>query len=307
MNSSANLPALQPTDILPPRAGASAATRRLRLAGVSPTAINDALALSEAAQDAAAQVRSRRTLAFLLCLIVAGLISTSGSSSLPRPLMVAEALTPTGAATTPEGQAAGTPTAEAAPDALLSVEAQPAAPQPAPADTSGGPVPAQPAAAAAVADLPSGTAGTPSPSPAPPLNAARSPAPDAAAPRTASGPKDATPAATSAAHPRPAPMPPKVARADRCAAGCAPPSPRLAEVRAPAVTPVAARPAPYVPPPPVDSPALEGPAVQGPTVVDVALFPVTASAALVGNAQASVGAAVDVGRGAVETLARVLR
>lgn len=306
MNSSANLPALQPTDILPPRAGATAATRRLRLAGVSPTAINDALALSEAAQDAAAQVRSRRTLAFLLCLIVAGLIST-GSSSLPRPLMVAEASTPAGAATTPEGQAAGTPTAEAAPDAPLSVEAQPAAPQPAPADTSGGPVPAPPAAAAAVADLPAGTAGTPSPSPAPPLNAARSPAPDAAAPRTASGPKDTTPAATAAVHPRPAPMPPKGARADRCAAGCAPPWPRLAGLRAPAVTPVAARPAPYVPPPPVDGPAVEGPTAQGPTVVDVALFPVTASAALVGNAQASVGAAVDVGRGAVETLARVLR
>ncbi|MFG1210653.1 hypothetical protein V5F72_21790 [Xanthobacter flavus] len=252
MRSSANPPALQPTDILPPRARASAATRRLRLAGVSPAALNDALALSEAAQDAAAQVRSRRTLAFLLCLVVAGLVSTSGTGSLPRPLMMAE--TAAGAATTPEGQAAGTSTADAAPDAPLSVEAQPAAPQ---------------------------------------LNTASARAPEAAAPRAASGSKDAA-AATA---PRPAPMPPKVARADRCIEGCAPTLPRRAEMRTPAVTPVTARPEPYVPPPPVD----------GPTVLDLALFPITASAALVGNAEASVGAALDAGRVAVESLARVLR
>ncbi len=306
MNSSANLPALQPTDILPPSALASAATRRLRLAGVSPTALNEALALSEAAQDAAAQVRSRRTLAFLLSLVVAGLIST-GSGSLPRPQMVAEASTPAGATTTLEGQAAGSSTAETAPDAPLSVEAQPSATQPVPAVPTGGPPPAPPAAAAAIADLPSGPAGTPSPAPAPQANTARSSVPDAAAPRTASNPKDATMSATSAAQPRPAPMPPKIARADRCVAGCAPTSPRIAEGRAPAITPVAARSAPYVPPPPVDGPTLAGPTVEGPTVADVALFPVTASAALVGNAQASVGAAVDVGRAAVEHLARVLR
>lgn len=283
MTPSSRLPALRPTEILPPRAGAAAAARRLRLAGVSPAALDDALALSDAAQEAAAGVRSRRTLGFLLALLVAGLVSTSGNSSLPRTMLVAEATAPAGMATPTEGPQAGTGTADDG-----SIAASPAEAAAPPAD--GGASQAQAESQAQAQAAPA----TPQ-DPAPPAAAAPQPNADARPRRADTAPASGATPAVAPATPRPAPMPSRVARADRCSNGCAP-APHLA-APLPAATPVAVRPAPYVPPPPAE----------GPTVVDVALFPVTASAALVGHAGASVGAAADADRTAVETLARFVR
>jgi hypothetical protein len=312
-SSSSHLPALQPTDILPPRARAEAAARRLRLAGISPAVLSDAAELSAAEREVAALARGRRTLGFLLCLVVAGLVTTSGTRSLPQSVAFAEAAAPAGTATTAPEQLAGAPTeaqstepAAAAPadatDAVAGNPAPSAQPQPvadprpqiAEGAENGGPATTGSVGTAA-ADTTASAPRAPRPTPSAERNASL-PAPSsknattgaATGGGTVAAPRSASPAAAQ----RTAPTPPKAARVERPAPVRAtqarPMEPRVVETR-----PVQA----YVPPPPAE----------GPTAVDIALFPLTASSALVGGAQASVGAAVEFGRETVMNVARLVR